>query len=57
MPRLTENKRLRAISKLQSGLVQYIVAGHFSVQRNTIQALLWRFRQSADTWTCCGLMI
>jgi transposase len=34
---------------LRAGLIQNIVARHFSVHRNTMQSLLRRFRQSGNT--------
>ena len=49
MPRLYENKRIRAIGMLQAGLAQNVVARPFGCHRNTILSLWRRFRQSGNT--------
>ena len=49
MPRLDDNKRLRAIGMLQAGLAQNVVARHFGCHRNTILSLWRGFRQSGNT--------
>lgn len=45
MPRLTENERLRAMGMCEAGMSQNLVAMHFGVHRNTIQALWRRYRE------------
>ena len=48
MPRLSRYERHQALGKLEAGMGQHDVAEHFHCHRNTILAIVRRYRERND---------